>query len=1266
MARLGLADQTELARWANSREAPGELPRLIRKLILETGRGVIQLGFPAGEGIATGSWDGTAQATEASAFVPAGLSLWELSVEKSVGAKAERDYFKRGMTPDGTPTEDCTYAAVSLRRWTKRVEWARAKSSNGRWKTVRAYGLDDLEAWLESAPVTHAWLSELLGLHPHGLLSAETWWSSWSGSTEPSFPAAAVLAGRGREVCTLQEKLSGSGQIITVQGASYDDILAVVSAQALTCADGGRLLSRMAFIDKVEAWRRLRDHSAPLVLVPRTQEVVDDLGAASPHHIIVPIVDGGMADITLEPIDSQEAENALVAAGFNKRLAEETGKIARLSVLAARRRIARKPELLRPAWAKAPVSRLLRRALLVGRWNERSAEDVSIVSDLFGAGYESMREDIASIMSTQDPLLARFGSSIGLVSQFDAWLLLRSYLRKDDLDLFQSAVITVFGEVNPALEPVPEGRRKATLLGRARAYSEDLRRGLATALALLGSHGEAVVAGSGLTGQDWASWTVRRILEAANQDEQCHLWASLRDVLSLLAEAAPTTFLNAVRDGLQGERPLLQRIFTDSPQSDPLFTDSPHSSLLWALEVCAWSPTEFGQTVDLLARLAEVDPGGRLGNRPAACLGSIFCPWYPQTSVGIERRLAALDGLRKRHGSIAWQLMVHMLPDHHGGTAMDMNAPFFRDWKPQKVVVTEKEYWDQVEEVCRRLLEDVGADSERCVSLIRKLSSLPPYLRVNALELLKALSSDKRLDDQDRFKVWESLREQVTRHRNFREAKWALPEDDVDRIEEVENEFQPSSPCKRFAWLFDEYMPSIPDVKRGSEDHGAMLARIRSEAVAKIVMSSTWPELHRFVIGTKLPGLFGATLVQANITTYESEMLDLLRSSNFADLQFASGYLLRRFQADGWPWVECHMREGNLSPEQSAKLLLSTDDFPRAWEAAEADSEETTKAFWSYFRTHGLGHEFAHAKTVAQQLLKMGRLGGALDVLALYMQQETDNEHADLMASCLEDLLQRNSEDPEVLGLRNIDLRGVFSYLERSDLFTERLARLEWSYLEIFNHRSGPPTLSRYIAQAPSFFVELISRLYRPRQEDVVESDKSEPEVEADKTQEAIARNAYHLLSRWRVLPGVRADGTVDGKILSHWVDEARRLLHAVHRVVVGDLHIGNVLASSPAAPDGLWPCIETRDLLETLQNAKVEDGLRIQLHNDRGATSRGMLDGGDQELELAAKYRSAAEQLADQWPRTAAVLRSLAQDYEYEARHYEGDAERRRTGFES
>lgn len=137
MARPGFADRNKLRDWADARQSQSEFPRLIRRLILETTPGVVELGMPAGEGVAAGRWDGTLRATGASAWVPEGLSVWELSVDDHPGTKAEDDYTKRASTRDATPTSDCTYVEAILRPWTKRNEWSTRKKSEKKWRDVR-------------------------------------------------------------------------------------------------------------------------------------------------------------------------------------------------------------------------------------------------------------------------------------------------------------------------------------------------------------------------------------------------------------------------------------------------------------------------------------------------------------------------------------------------------------------------------------------------------------------------------------------------------------------------------------------------------------------------------------------------------------------------------------------------------------------------------------------------------------------------------------------------------------------------------------------------------------------------------------------------------------------------------------------------------------------------------------------------------------------------------------------------------------------------
>lgn len=150
----------------------------------------------------------------------------------------------------------------------------------------------------------------------------------------------------------------------------------------------------------------------------------------------------------------------------------------------------------------------------------------------------------------------------------------------------------------------------------------------------------------------------------------------------------------------------------------------------------------------------------------------------------------------------------------------------------------------------------------------------------------------------------------------------------------------------------------------------------------------------------------------------------------------------------------------------------------------------------------------------------------------------------------------------------------------------------------------------------------------------------------------------------WRTLPG-RAGETVDAAALTTWVERARELLRERERLRVGDLQIGQVLASCPPDPDGNWPCLAVRDLLERLQSPEVERGFENEIFAGLGVTTRGVLDGGDLERERAQRYREQAERFYDRWPQTAAVLNEAADSFERAARRHDDEAERRRTGLD-
>ena len=381
--RPGYCARSEILEWARSRSGQTNLPGLIRRLIHETGKGVVSLGFPTEEGVQSGGWDGTVRASEATTHIPLGMSLWELSVGRAITRKIECDFNKRtcpedgspAVGPDGTPIADCTYVQVLLAPWQKHDDWAMDKRALGLWGDVRGYNVDMIYDWVEQAPVTHAWLSELIGLTPHGVQPIESWWRAWSEMTSPTLPAAMVLAGRKKQVTALLEELAGPPGVITINVGSEEEVLAFIAAVAEDEARSGNatIRSRIALVDDVQTWRSLVQRDSTLVIVPRKAVALETL--AGSHHVLVPVTGATPSDIELQPIDANVAAETLKQAGMPEQRAMETAQLARQSLLTARRGIAKKVELHQPGWAKTPT-RLVRRLFLVGRWNSTQDNDM--------------------------------------------------------------------------------------------------------------------------------------------------------------------------------------------------------------------------------------------------------------------------------------------------------------------------------------------------------------------------------------------------------------------------------------------------------------------------------------------------------------------------------------------------------------------------------------------------------------------------------------------------------------------------------------------------------------------------------------------------------------------------------------------------------------------------------------------------------------------------------------------------------------------------
>lgn len=756
MPSVTLVDGTDLTAWANRRDAQQVLPQLLRRLVHATVGRVIRVGFPAGEGVQLGGWDGVVAVEQGNAFVPDGASAWELSTNQDFRGKADSDYEKRLVDPRGIEPVQSNFVFVTPRRWGRKDEWAAGRRREGVWRDVRAYDADDLEAWLELAPAVHVWISILLGKHPEDALDLRSFWADWSEATRPATTPELILAGRREVVERVHAWLREPPVPLALQAEDRAEALAVFAAsiERLPVEERVAHLSRALVVHTLPAWHRLTASPEALILA-MVFESSEALARATRggHRVIIPL---GRADsasaatVTVPRLSRDEATTALVALGIPEDRARDLATLARRGIMSFRRRLAVGPEMQQPQWARPEAARSLLPALFAGAWNAANEGDRQAVAALAQVPYEEVTDRFIRWSSEPDPPVRRVGDAWSVTSKEDAWSLLARYLTRDDLERFAGVLLDILGTPDPRFDLPEDQRWMAEARGHSPRHSGLLREGVADTLAVMGTRGDTILLAAGLSARDRADHIARRLLERANGDWR--LWASLAHVLPLLAEAAPDAFLDGVEGGLGGAEPVLLRMFA-RPDGDWVFSSSPHTGLLWALETVAWSPEHLGRVAMVLARLARLDPGGTLANRPQNSLCEIYLLWHPQTTASLEQRLRVLDALRGREPDVAWRLLSQLLPEQHG-IAHNTARPRWRDWAPDSLPpVTVGEYWRAVREVVGRMVSDAAESGARWQDLIEALHRLPADLHDTIVDRLMRMDLE-RLHPADRTSTW--------------------------------------------------------------------------------------------------------------------------------------------------------------------------------------------------------------------------------------------------------------------------------------------------------------------------------------------------------------------------------------------------------------------------------------------------------------------------------------------------------------------------------
>jgi addiction module HigA family antidote len=1248
---------------ADNLQARARLAVLLRTLVHSTGRGLSKVDFPGNDDSQRKGCDGVVEASEGSPWVPGGKSVWEFGTDQDIKRKADKDFSKSVEAIGDDERLETIFVFVSPRRWGGKTAWQQEQRQLNRWKDVLVYDASDLEQWLEQSLQGQAWFANETNQPARHVRTLDSCWAEWADVTSP--PLSGLLFNSAIEASkrTLLARLSSPSEgPIVLAADSHQEALAFL-AQLLTGDEERQALrDRVLVFDRPGVFPELASAAQEFIAVTYSRDVEREF---APHVktlrtiVVYPRnAAPGKPDVLLEPANHETFGEALEAMGKSRdeisRLSSDSGR----SLTVLRRLLSTVPAVRVPQWAGDPqLARKLVPFLLVGAWNTTNEADRSALSGLAGGlVYEDLEKDCQALALLEDAPTWSIGTFRGVVSKIDLLHAIAGVVTQNDLNAFFQVARRVLGEDDPSLDLKESERWAASVHGKTRQYSGAFREGISETLVLMAVQGVQLFRHRlGIDTEQEAALVVRELLPDPLTIRA--LESNDRD-LPLYAEAAPEEFLGIIERDLRTNEPASFGLMR--PVAGDFFSSPVRTGLLWALEGLAWNPGLLPRTALVLARLASIEINDNWVNKPINSLESIFRAWMPQTAADLDTRVAVLKLLARKFPPIAWRICMDQFSHHQSGH--NSHKP---RWRSEGYGFGEPlPTWGPVHAFQRQVIELVLSwpeySLETLSDLVERMQFLSPEHQVRAWELVSQWGITSG-NDSDRAKLREKVRTSaLTRRAAIRTRKGG----DAALIASAKKAFQalePSGIVNKNLWLFkdhwvDESADELEDVERlDYREREKRVRLLRVGALQEVYRSEGPGGLLELATRGRAPWIVGALTSEAlDVQSDLEHVLTLAFEGVNRGTEQAASFstmisgALHAIEDDA-------MREAAIAkisdgrPESDLARLLALAPFGRStWRLVDGLGEAAAKAYWADVRPNLYRGEAEEKQEGTARLLEARRPRAAF----CSINHELKEIEVEMLFTLMSAIAKDGNDKPGEYQLDSYHIEEAFKILNASGRFNvDQMAGLEFAYMEVLrklwdeDKGYGIPNLERHIEANPEMYVRALVWTYRRGDG---QQDPDPFRVEPGRAKE-MAKLGHHLLEAIHRIPGHDDLGNLDVRRLTKWISEVRRMAAELDRTGVADISIGGLLANAPVGKDGVWPCAAVRDVMEELQLDDVMRGAHTGLYNSRGVHWRG--EGGDQERELAERYRKWANALRISHPFvSSSLLMSMAKTYEREA----------------
>lgn len=1234
---------TNIVDWSGNREFEGQLPEIIRKLIIGSLEKFPQISIPSGDSIYKPGWDGLCETKESSKYIPSGKSFWEFGRDKNYKAKCSREYTKRTKQTSSKIRRQSTFVFVTPRRWDStplKEKWIEIALKKKEWRDIRILDADDLESWLDYTPGVSAWLAKEKKLFSSGIEAIEDFWDKFIVSNK--LTEGTILSGRIESSKEIQRFLKGKFGCLEVQSSSKTEAIAFTIASAISEGEVFKqhFFNRSIIVDNKQTLKHLTAIHSNLNIIYNSdaEESLHDSDAKS-NYLVQPLsFNVNSSSVSIPLPKSSDFIKSLEDAGYTYQEASRISKECGKSFSVLNRILSKTPG--RVQWNQGHNILELLPLLFVQKFDDSKPGDREIVEELSGMEFWKYCEDLKKWSLVSDRPVYQFSSHWRAVSPYDLLHVISKNITTDHLIQFQKVFEKVLNEINPALELEPKMRYGAAIFGKESRYSKVLMEGLCQTLGLLAVYGKSSGINTSYNVQQWADSIVTKLLS----QREISFWLSIEGRLTLLAEASPSSFLSALEELIKKEPIVISSMFSD--KDFDLFTPNYHTHILWALEGLAWDPQYLSRVALILSNLTLLGKGVKISNTPLNSLRSIFLLWLPQTFAIPEARKKVIETLIKRNKDVAFILLQKIAPKNTGDTGHYSHRQTLRLRDYVNSPVTYKELHEGISFVREKLIQVASNECSKWVDLIELIDD---FTNADREELIGSLTSQSSFSGDINL-LREELQSFIHKHETYSDQNWSLKPSELTKLQTLYEKIT-SSDIDRYYWYFN--VDTIDNYRSKGDSYEELLRKTedkRKNLISSIYKSSGLNGIIELAHRVEKAWIVGYLFAETDFGEAE-RVIDLLSDENERLKSMSMGFVYNKSMQLDFNWIKNQVERIKQKNSESltTSFFLSLKPTGEVWDLLAKTSDEANSEYWkkASFYHQSFKDDVTNFIRCLKTLQHFGRYTTSINLIYY----EKEKVPISIIIAGLEGLATSQVEEKEQIHLRSYAIQELFKYLDNQNADHEKMKVLEWYYLPILNdgHNDRPiKYLNRALEESPTFFAEVVSWLYKPENDSLEEiRDLSETFIRNR------ARNADELLDSWSHLPGENSDGSLNSQVLKDWIQKSLLECKKLNRGNRGSYTIGKLLGIARERSNS-WPQNALCEIIEGFDNDEVNQGFVIGAINGSRVRASIRPAGGNAERTQAGYYQTLSLSLADQYPIVAKLMLELSQHYLSWADHLE------------